>query len=54
MSVAKRVGDEMDVSSHRQVGYSIRFEDMTEPEGSQDHGHVGDARYAQIQGVLNC
>ncbi|KAG2148222.1 P-loop containing nucleoside triphosphate hydrolase protein [Suillus bovinus] len=31
MSVAKRVADEMDVSLGRQVGYSIRFEDMTEP-----------------------
>ncbi|PSR90426.1 hypothetical protein PHLCEN_2v4915 [Hermanssonia centrifuga] len=31
MSVAKRVADEMDVSLGKQVGYSIRFEDMTEP-----------------------
>ncbi|CAL1702815.1 unnamed protein product [Somion occarium] len=31
MSVAKRVADEMDVPLGRQVGYSIRFEDMTEP-----------------------
>ncbi|KAF7966241.1 hypothetical protein HWV62_39435 [Athelia sp. TMB] len=31
MSVAKRVADEMDVTLGRQVGYSIRFEDMTEP-----------------------
>ncbi|KAJ7219180.1 P-loop containing nucleoside triphosphate hydrolase protein [Mycena pura] len=31
MSVAKRVADEMDVSLGREVGYSIRFEDMTEP-----------------------
>ncbi|EIN04072.1 P-loop containing nucleoside triphosphate hydrolase protein [Punctularia strigosozonata HHB-11173 SS5] len=31
MSVAKRVADEMDVQLGRQVGYSIRFEDMTEP-----------------------
>ncbi|KAF8193767.1 P-loop containing nucleoside triphosphate hydrolase protein [Pholiota molesta] len=31
MSVAKRVADEMDVSLGRHVGYSIRFEDMTEP-----------------------
>ncbi|XP_006457150.1 hypothetical protein AGABI2DRAFT_79146 [Agaricus bisporus var. bisporus H97] len=31
MSVAKRVADEMDVELGRQVGYSIRFEDMTEP-----------------------
>jgi pre-mRNA-splicing factor ATP-dependent RNA helicase DHX15/PRP43 len=30
MSVAKRVADEMDVQLGRQVGYSIRFEDMTE------------------------
>ncbi|KZV63050.1 pre-mRNA-splicing factor ATP-dependent RNA helicase PRP43 [Peniophora sp. CONT] len=30
MSVAKRVADEMDVSLGKQVGYSIRFEDMTE------------------------
>ncbi|KAL0567041.1 DEAH-box ATP-dependent RNA helicase prp43, partial [Marasmius crinis-equi] len=30
MSVAKRVADEMDVELGRQVGYSIRFEDMTE------------------------
>ncbi|KAK7027339.1 DEAH-box ATP-dependent RNA helicase prp43 [Paramarasmius palmivorus] len=31
MSVAKRVADEMDVTLGRHVGYSIRFEDMTEP-----------------------
>ncbi|KAG2368920.1 P-loop containing nucleoside triphosphate hydrolase protein [Suillus spraguei] len=31
MSVAKRVADEMDVQLGRQVGCSIRFEDMTEP-----------------------
>ncbi|TFK39329.1 P-loop containing nucleoside triphosphate hydrolase protein [Crucibulum laeve] len=30
MSVAKRVADELDVQLGRQVGYSIRFEDMTE------------------------
>ncbi|KAF9492401.1 P-loop containing nucleoside triphosphate hydrolase protein [Pleurotus eryngii] len=30
-SVAKRVAEEMDVQLGRQVGYSIRFEDMTEP-----------------------
>ncbi|KAF8582410.1 P-loop containing nucleoside triphosphate hydrolase protein [Ramaria rubella] len=30
MSVAKRVADEMDVALGKQVGYSIRFEDMTE------------------------
>ncbi|KAG8862914.1 DEAH-box ATP-dependent RNA helicase prp43 [Tulasnella sp. 330] len=30
MSVAKRVADELDVSLGKQVGYSIRFEDMTE------------------------
>lgn len=31
MSVAKRVADEMDVSLGEQVGYSIRFEDLTTP-----------------------
>ncbi|KAL4242388.1 DEAD box helicase family protein [Abortiporus biennis] len=31
MSVAKRVADEMDVPLGKEVGYSIRFEDMTEP-----------------------
>ncbi|GMK56668.1 hypothetical protein CspeluHIS016_0305080 [Cutaneotrichosporon spelunceum] len=31
MSVAQRVADEMDVQLGKQVGYSIRFEDMTEP-----------------------
>lgn len=31
MSVAKRVADEMDVTLGKEVGYSIRFEDMTEP-----------------------
>ncbi len=31
MSVAKRVADEMDVRLGKEVGYSIRFEDMTEP-----------------------
>ncbi|KAG0696546.1 P-loop containing nucleoside triphosphate hydrolase protein [Suillus ampliporus] len=30
MSMAKRVADEMDVQLGRQVGYSIRFEDITE------------------------
>ncbi|KAF7761225.1 hypothetical protein Agabi119p4_10634 [Agaricus bisporus var. burnettii] len=31
MSIAKRVSDEMDVELGRQVGYSVRFEDMIEP-----------------------
>ncbi|KAH9998704.1 P-loop containing nucleoside triphosphate hydrolase protein [Russula vinacea] len=31
ISTAKRVADEMDVLLGKQVGYSIRFEDMTEP-----------------------
>ncbi|PCH34704.1 nucleoside triphosphate hydrolase protein [Wolfiporia cocos MD-104 SS10] len=31
MSVAKRVADELDVPLGKQVGYSIRFENMTEP-----------------------
>jgi pre-mRNA-splicing factor ATP-dependent RNA helicase DHX15/PRP43 len=31
MSVAKRVADELDVQLGKEVGYSIRFEDMTEP-----------------------
>ncbi|KAF5378950.1 hypothetical protein D9757_008730 [Collybiopsis confluens] len=31
MSVARRVADEMDVQLGKHVGYSIRFEDMTEP-----------------------
>jgi pre-mRNA-splicing factor ATP-dependent RNA helicase DHX15/PRP43 len=31
MSVVKRVADEMDVQLGKEVGYSIRFEDMTEP-----------------------
>ncbi|KAG7093997.1 DEAH-box ATP-dependent RNA helicase prp43, variant 2 [Marasmius oreades] len=31
MSVARRVAEEMDVELGREVGYSIRFEDMTEP-----------------------
>jgi pre-mRNA-splicing factor ATP-dependent RNA helicase DHX15/PRP43 len=31
MSAAKRVADEMDVRLGKQVGYSIRFEDMTDP-----------------------
>ncbi|KAF5378953.1 hypothetical protein D9757_008739 [Collybiopsis confluens] len=31
MSVAQRVADEMDVQLGKHVGYSIRFEDMTEP-----------------------
>ncbi|EPS93502.1 hypothetical protein FOMPIDRAFT_144381 [Fomitopsis schrenkii] len=31
MSMAKRVADEMDVPLGKQVGYSIRFEEMTEP-----------------------
>ncbi|KAJ3117855.1 hypothetical protein HDU96_005232 [Phlyctochytrium bullatum] len=31
MSVAKRVADELDVKLGREVGYSIRFEDMTSP-----------------------
>ena len=31
MSVAKRVADELDVQLGKQVGYSSRFEDMTEP-----------------------
>ncbi|THH10637.1 hypothetical protein EW146_g8313, partial [Bondarzewia mesenterica] len=31
MSVAQRVADEMDVELGREVGYSIQFEDMTQP-----------------------
>lgn len=31
MSVAQRVADEMDVVLGQEVGYSIRFEDMTGP-----------------------
>jgi pre-mRNA-splicing factor ATP-dependent RNA helicase DHX15/PRP43 len=31
MTVAKRVADELDVQLGKEVGYSIRFEDMTEP-----------------------
>lgn len=31
MSVAKRVADEMDVQLGAQVGYSIRFEELTSP-----------------------
>ncbi|KIK54777.1 hypothetical protein GYMLUDRAFT_87933 [Collybiopsis luxurians FD-317 M1] len=31
MSVARRVADEMDVQLGKHVGYSIRFEDMTDP-----------------------
>lgn len=31
MSVARRVADEMDLTLGKEVGYSIRFEDMTEP-----------------------
>lgn len=32
MSVAKRVADEMDVELGQQVGYSIRFEDVSGPK----------------------
>lgn len=31
-SVAKRVAEEMDVRLGHEVGYSIRFEDMTSPK----------------------
>ncbi|KAF8335376.1 P-loop containing nucleoside triphosphate hydrolase protein [Cantharellus anzutake] len=31
MSVARRVADELDVQLGKEVGYTIRFEDMTEP-----------------------
>lgn len=31
MSVARRVSDEMDVQLGQQVGYTIRFEDLTSP-----------------------
>ncbi|KAF9785477.1 P-loop containing nucleoside triphosphate hydrolase protein [Thelephora terrestris] len=31
MSVAKRVADEMDLTLGKEVGYSVRFDDMTEP-----------------------
>ena len=31
-SVARRVAQEMDVALGQQVGYSIRFEDMTSPQ----------------------
>ena len=32
MSVAKRVAEEMDVNLGEEVGYSIRFEDVTSPK----------------------
>jgi HrpA-like RNA helicase len=32
MSVAKRVSDEMDVVLGEEVGYSIRFEDLSSPK----------------------
>ena len=32
MSVAQRVADEMDVTLGEEVGYNIRFEDMTGPK----------------------
>jgi pre-mRNA-splicing factor ATP-dependent RNA helicase DHX15/PRP43 len=32
MSVAKRVADEMDVKLGEEVGYSIRFDDVTGPK----------------------
>lgn len=32
MSVARRVADEMDVTLGKQVGYTIRFEDLTSNE----------------------
>lgn len=32
MSIAQRVADEMDVALGQEVGYSIRFEDMTSPK----------------------
>ncbi len=32
MSVAQRVADEMDVKLGEEVGYTIRFEDMTSPK----------------------
>lgn len=32
MSVAKRVADELDVKLGEEVGYSIRFEDVTGPK----------------------
>lgn len=32
MSVARRVADEMDVQLGQQVGYSIRFEELTSPQ----------------------
>jgi pre-mRNA-splicing factor ATP-dependent RNA helicase DHX15/PRP43 len=31
MSIAKRVAEEMDVELGEQVGYTIRFEDMSSP-----------------------
>jgi len=31
MSVAKRVAEELDVTLGEQVGYSIRFDDVTSP-----------------------
>ena len=46
MSVAQRVADEMDVRLGEQVGYNIRFEDMTSPSTTwrderarKSHGH---------------
>jgi pre-mRNA-splicing factor ATP-dependent RNA helicase DHX15/PRP43 len=32
MSIAKRVADEMDVMLGEQVGYTIRFEDVSGPK----------------------
>lgn len=40
MSVAKRVSEEMDVELGKQVGYTIRFEDMSGPATLLKHVHV--------------
>lgn len=42
MSIAKRVAEEMDVELGEQVGYTIRFEDMSSPRTT--------LKYVQLHG----
>ena len=51
MSVAKRVADEMDVQLGKQVGYSIRFEDMTE-HGTTFLKYMTDGMYVSSSSLL--
>jgi len=52
MSVARRVGEEMDVTLGEEVGYSIRFEECSGPRTKIKRAHALPARQLRMQPPL--